>query len=262
MELAACVVIGFCVFMMGMSKGGFPIGAVAIPIMVLAWPGGAEPTKAVVGFALPLLCVMDVVSFAFYWKRVLWRRIWILVPGWILGIAVGSIFISSSGRGMEVPDYWLKFGIGVIGISFVIFQFVRRLILRRSGETRPGLRSGTAFGFASGVTSTMAHAAGPVADMYLLSQKLDKMNFAGTKVAFFMCLNFMKLLPFALLGRLNAENLALGAKMLPIIPFGVAAGYGLVRILKQKYYVGLIYFILFVTSILLSQGAIRTALSH
>ncbi len=253
------IAIVFCVFLMGMSKGGFPVGAVAIPIMVLAWPGEQEPTKAVVAFALPLLCVMDVVSLAFYRKHVLWRRILPLLPGWIAGIAVGSIFISSAGRGIDVPDRWLKFGIGVIGISFVLFQLVRGLILRNLEEARPGLKSGSIFGFAAGVTSTMAHAAGPIADMYLLRQKLDKMKFAATKVAFFLCLNLMKLAPFYFLGRFNAENLELGAKMLPVIPFGVAAGYGLVRILKQKHYIGVIYFILFATSVALVSGALSSS---
>jgi hypothetical protein len=30
--------IGLSLFMIGMSKGGFPVGAIALPILILVWP--------------------------------------------------------------------------------------------------------------------------------------------------------------------------------------------------------------------------------
>ena len=47
---------------------------------------------------------------------------------------------------------------------------------------------------------------------------------------------------------LEVGNLMLALWMVPVIPIGVGIGYGLVRILREKYYVGLIYGALIVTS--------------
>ena len=49
-------------------------------------------------------------------------------------------------------------------------------------------------------------------------------------------------------GRLEVGNLMLALWMVPVIPIGVGIGYWLVRILKEKHYVGLIYGALVVTS--------------
>ena len=107
------------------------------------------------------------------------------------------------------------------------------------------------FGFSAGVTSTLAHAAGPIAQMYLLPRRLPKMQFAATTAAFFFGLNLVKLVPFGALGRLTRDNLLLGACVLPLAPVGVAAGYLLVRAMNNRHYVIFIYVVLSLVSILL-----------
>ena len=74
--------------------------------------------------------------------------------------------------------------------------------------------------------------------------------------AFFWGLNLVKLVPFGILGRLTTGNLLLAAWMVPVIPLGVGTGYFLVRALKEKHYMGLIYGVLVVTSSLLIRRAI------
>ena len=103
-------------------------------------------------------------------------------------------------------------------------------------------------GVAAGVLSTISHSAGPAAVIYFVPQQLGKLPLAGTMVAFFWGLNLIKLVPFGMLGRLEAGNLMLALWMAPVIPVGVGVGYGLVRILHERHYVGLIYVALIVTS--------------
>lgn len=245
--------IGAIVFLMGMNKGGFPVGAIALPLLVLIWPGQAEPAKSAVAFMLPLLCVMDIIAVAFYRRHIAWRRLLPLFPGMLGGVLVASLlFVAKDGAVLSVPDRGIKLCIGLLGITFVFYRAFRRWILRRIGTTvEPDWQHGTAYGLAMGVTSTLAHAAGPIMQMYLLPQRLPKMMFAGTMVTFFLILNLVKVVPFALLGRLEISNLQLAARFLPIIPLGVAAGYGLVRIVRPTYYVALIHVVLFGTSCLL-----------
>ena len=69
-------------------------------------------------------------------------------------------------------------------------------------------------------------------------------------------LSLIKVVPFGMLGRLEAGNLMLALWMVPVIPLGVGIGYGLVRVLQEKHYVGLIYGALVVTSGMLIHRAL------
>ncbi len=64
-------------------------------------------------------------------------------------------------------------------------------------------------------------------------------------------MNMVKLLPFAYLGRITTESLALGGIMTPILPAGVFFGWWLTHKTQQKHYLFFIYITLFVTSIML-----------
>jgi len=245
--------IGLCVFLAGMNKGGIPVGAVALPVLILVWPNQVRAAKSVVGFMLPMLCVMDVFAISVYRRHVLWRHVRRLMPGALLGVALASLlFLSGNMALVELSDQWLKLCVGVIGVLFVAYQAARKWVLSHlpAGEESGWLRS-LLLGFGAGVTSTLAHAGGPMAQMYFLPQGLDKMNLAGTLVAFFFALNVAKLLPYWLFGMIDGESLALGAVMLPCIPLGVASGYVLVRKIRSQSYVAFIYVVLLLTSILL-----------
>lgn len=62
--------IGLSLFLLGMSKGGFPVGAIALPILILVWPTQAQAARESVGFMLPMLCLIDVVALTIYWRHV------------------------------------------------------------------------------------------------------------------------------------------------------------------------------------------------
>ena len=244
--------IGLSLFMIGMSKGGFPVGAIALPVLILVWPTQAQSARAAVGFMLPMLCVMDLVALSFYWRQVQWGRIIYLMPGTLLGVAVTSfLFVSDESVVIAVSDRALKIMIGLLGILFVVYFAAKKWILRHLHASQPNWTKGGVFGFGAGITSTLAHAAGPVIQMYLLPQHLEKKKFAGTSCAFFWMLNLIKLLPFALLGRIQPDNLKLGAALLPVIPLGVAFGWWLTHKTDQKHYTALIYIVLLMTSITL-----------
>lgn len=239
------------VFLMGMGKGGFPAGVIALPLLVLVWPAQSDAARAAVAFTLPLLCVMDAVAMCFYWKRVHWNRILPLLPGTLAGIAIASVLFlgDSTVAIVHVPDHALKLLIGLIGLSFVAYRAGRKWVVRRLDHaTAPGRRKSFAFGLGAGISSTLAHAAGPILQMYLLPQRLPKLGFAASNAAFFFVLNLVKLLPFAMMGRFRTADLLLGANLVPVIPFGVAVGYLFVRLMRPQHYVVFIYTILAVTS--------------
>ncbi len=244
--------IGLSILLLGMSKGGFPVGAIALPVIVLVWPDQAASARAAVAFMLPMLCVMDVFAVVFYRRQIEWRRIVPLFPGMLVGVALAAVlFVSPRNPLLAVSDRALKLLIGLIGITFTIYQFCRTRILARLEAHHPGRIMQSVFGFGAGLTSTLAHAAGPVLQMYLLPQHLPKLRFAGTTAAFFFVLNLVKVGPFWVLGRFSHDGLMLGVKLLPVIPLGVVIGYLLVRAVPQHVYRRFLYIVLGITSAIL-----------
>jgi hypothetical protein len=246
--------VALAVFLYALNKGGFPVSSIAVPLLVLFWPSSSEPAKTVVAFLLPLLVVMDAIGLVFYRKSIPWKRLLPLLPGAVAGIAVASIlFVSQKNSFIYLPDRWLQLFIGIVGVFFIVYQAFKRWFLKKTeGEgVMYGWGVSSIFGFGAGVVSTLSNSALPVAQMYLLPQKLEKMHLAGAVVGMFAVINAMKMVPFALLGRIETENLLLGIWMLPLIPLGVWLGHFLVRVTKPKHYVGFIYAVLGFTSILL-----------
>lgn len=243
--------IGLCVFLLGMGKGGVPVGAIALPLLLLVWPADApDVTRDAVGFMLPLLCAMDVVAVTVYRRHIDWSYVRGLLPGSLCGVALGSLLFVQR---VPIPEAVLKCGVGVIGILFVLYQVTSRLIARRVQQarftTRAGWRHGC--GAVAGFVSTLAHAAGPVARVYFLSAPLPKMPFAATFAAFFLVLNAVKMPPYIALDMIHLDNLKLAAATAPLIPLGVGTGYVITRYLPGRQYFGLIYVVLLVTSITL-----------
>lgn len=240
-------------FLLGMSKGGFPAGAIALPLLILVWPEPISAARSAVAFMLPLLCVMDLVAFAFYRRHIRWELLRPLFPAMLAGVALAAVlFVSDQRHLIAVSDRGLRILIGIVGISFCLYQLVQAQLYSHLLYTNSGSRRlHILFGFSAGILSTLAHAAGPVMQMYLLPKHLPKRQFAGAAAGFFLVLNAVKLIPFSAMGRFSRTDLLLGLRMLPLIPFGVAAGYGLVHWIPARIYRIVIYSALFVTSVTL-----------
>ncbi|MBT3380315.1 MAG: sulfite exporter TauE/SafE family protein [Lentisphaerae bacterium] len=251
--------LALCILMIGMHKGGFPVGGIALPLMILIWPNQASAARSSVSFMLPVLCVMDVVALGFYRRKIVWAAILPLIPGTLVGVAIGvTIFAGGDKALVSLSDQSLKLVIGCIGILFVGYRASRKWLMNRPREdSQPGIKRGTVFGAIAGLTSTLAHAGGPPIQMYLLPQRLDKLAFAGTTAAYFWGLNLLKVGPFCMMGRITADNLLLGVWMLPVMPLGVVLGYMAVRVVKQEHYTGLIYVVLLCTSMMLIVKAVH-----
>ena len=201
--------IGLVLLLSGMNKGGFPVGLIATPLLILIWPVQSHAARAAVGFMLPMLCLMDVIAMAIYRKNIEWPRLKYPWIGSLAGIALASLlFVADEAVLIAVSDRTLKICVGILGILHVSYVAARRLILRRLDRALlPAWGTGTLFGFSAGLTSTLAHAAAPVMQMYLLPQKLPKKRYVATNGACFLVINLIKLFPFAYLGRITKDSL-------------------------------------------------------
>ena len=250
------IAIGSIVLMMGMSRGGLPIAGVTLPLLIIFWPEEGQAARSAVAFMLPLMCFMDVIGIVLYRGKPDWSHIRKLLPATIGGVFIASLLFVAEG-GISFSDRTLKIVIGILGLVFTIWQIwgIRFFKSRQWGSESIHMRS-IFYGFSAGITSTIAHAAAPVMQMYFLPTGLKKTQFAATSVYFFFFLNAIKLLPFALLGRFSREQLIASVWILPVIPIGVLLGYLIVQVMRERYYIRFIYLSLFITSILLIYKAI------
>lgn len=243
---------GLSAMLVSAAKAGFggTIGVLSFPIMVYAYGGDA---MLAAGTTLPLLVATDVVAIAGWWGKWNGRAAWMMLPGAIAGIAAGAAVLwglrhlgGSGQAGSAVANAALMLIVGVISVGFVVLQVVQA-VRGRLIAFRPVAWQGAAAGAAAGVTSTLAHAAGPVATMYLLPQQMPKGSYVATTVLFFAIVNQVKLIPYIAFGLVNTTTLGAGLVLLPAVVVGAIAGLKLHGKVPQRQFTAVIYVLLALT---------------
>ncbi len=251
--------LGAMVFGMGKVGFGGGVGILAVPMMILAC--GGDSSKAV-GLMLPLLIAADYCAVAAWWRQWQWRSIAQLLPGVVVGIAAGAGVIAALKQigADEVTDAALKLLIGIIALGFVVLRALQWR-LHRTWTFRPVPWQAAAGGGLVGLTSTLAHAAGPVATMYLLSQRLGKRRFVATNVCLFWIVNQLKLVPYGLLGLIRTDTLTMGVWLIPGVVAGALLGRVLNRLLGERSFAGIIYALLSVAGVHMIVKGLQTLLA-
>ena len=162
-----------------------------------------------------------------------------LLPGSIAGIALGWATASL------VDDAAVGGIVGVIGASFAALTLLRPPA-PDAVPGRPGWTRGTGWGLITGYTSFVSHSGAPPYQIYVQPLRLGKETYAGTVTVYFAVVNAVKLIPYAALGQLGAQNLGKAAAMIPVAALSVGAGVWLVRRIPQR------AFYLFITWALLA----------
>jgi len=247
---------GTAVLLTGFSKGGFGggLGVISTPIMLTVLPA-----RAAVSFLLPLLIVCDIFTvrrFPREWDPPSFRM---LSGGTVLGLAIGLGLMVLFSHGRVDGEYWLRLIIGVASLLFCALKAWRWLGERRQVKQTlrppPGYAAGTGIGTVAGVTTMLAHAAGPVVDMFLLHRRLDRRAFVGTASRYYLVFNTVKIPLFILAGTLGGkaylswETAGWSLAFVPLCPLGVWAGTKLNRRLSGETFTRLIYLLLLVTGL-------------
>ena len=107
-------------FIIGLAKGGLggTLGALATPLMALVMPA-----DQVIGLLLPVLMLADVFAVALHWRRWNSKLVWLLIPGSIVGVTIGTFFITNA------PTRTLQIALGVIVLLFAIYRIFEKRIL-------------------------------------------------------------------------------------------------------------------------------------
>jgi uncharacterized protein len=226
------------VFIIAFTKGAFGGGfaSIGIPLLSLVM----DPLSAGALLA-PLFVVMDLFALRNFTSAT-WSKpdLTALVPGLLVGVGVGYLALR-----LLDPNA-VSIVMALITLTFV------GLWLRSGGTAIVQPRSatkGAVAGMASGITTMVAHAGGPPLAMYLLPRGLPKQIYAGTTNLVFTVANAVKVVPWLLLVRPSSSLWTLMVLCLPVVPFGVWAGWKLHQRLDQRQMYRACYALLIVTAL-------------
>ncbi len=201
------------VLLSGISKTGIPglFGGMAVPLLSLV----ISPLQAA-AIMLPVLCCIDLFGLRAF--RGVYDRpnMPILLTGLGLGIVAGALIF-----GLVRQDL-LRLIIGAIAVSFSLNNLFGWA--KNRPPTRTSWPRGVFWSTVSGITSFLAHAGAAPIMVYMLPLRLDTRIYVGTTVWFFFASNYAKIIPYALLGQLDAANLYTALLLLPLVPIGVKLG--------------------------------------
>lgn len=222
----------------GISKGGFGSGAAfaATPLLALV----IDPAVAI-GLLLPLLMLMDISALRPYWRQWNTRDALRLTIGALPGVALATVFFA-----MANADH-LRLILGALSLAFVVYQLARAGGLVTPRDRPYGTAVGLFAGLIAGFTSFIAHAGGPPAAIYMLSQGLSKTTYQATSVIVFWAINIFKVVPYAFAGLFTADVLIADLYLAPFAILGVWLGVVAHRAISERLFFVITYVLLTIT---------------
>lgn len=208
----------FCAFAIGVAKTGVPgFGILVVPLMVIAI-GDARQSA---GWLLPILCTADAFALYFWRRHSAANRLFALAPWVIAGMVAGAAALS-------LPEKTVRPVVGVI----VLLMVAAHLWRRWRSDSMPA--AGAPYGIAAGFSTTVANAAGPVMNLYLLSKKLPKEEFIATGAWFFFIINLSKIPIYAWHRLFSRQSLIFDLLMIPAVMAGAMTGRWLLVKIPQR----------------------------
>jgi len=215
------IIAALCI---GLSKSGL-VGVSMINVLLMA---EVMPARESTGTVLPLLICGDVFAVLVFQKHAHWRQIGRVLPPALAGIVAGYFLMQI------IPAEIFRPVIGWIILILSMLQFWRKRNPERFNHIPHTAWFAWTMGGASGVTTMMANAAGPVMTIYLLAVSLPKMEFIGTAAWFFLIINLVKVPFSAHLGLINGHSLTLDLALVPVVAVGIWMGNRLIKVLSQE----------------------------
>jgi uncharacterized membrane protein YfcA len=177
----------------------------------------------------------------------------IMLPASIVGIVIGALLFRAL-----TPSH-IRLIVGLIAVGFTLRYWLGSAGRSSAARPRSWIRGGF-WSATAGFTSFVSHAGGPPVGVYLLPQRLDKTVYQATTVIFFITVNYVKLVPYTLLGQFSPVNLGTSLVLLPLAFVGMVLGIRLHHRVPEKRFFQVCYLFLFVTGLKLLYDGIRPLL--
>ncbi len=224
LSAADWLVIGLCSFMIGITKTGVP----GFSILVVPLMAAVLPARASVGVLLGILILADLFAAIYYRRHAQWSHILRLLPATLVGIIIGYFGLK------VVSDEQLKPIIGAVVLLILAIRYWQNRSSTEDESVPTQWWFIVGMGLLAGITTMMANAAGPIMIIYLLSMRLRKTEFIGTRAWFFFIINWTKVPFSANLALMTVESVKLDLIMLPCIAVGAITGILVLKRIPQK----------------------------
>jgi hypothetical protein len=245
-------IVFFAVFLIGVTKSGFGsgVGLMIVPMVAISLghiPG--RRSEMALGLLLPLLIVGDLVAVWQYFRlftaetpvrKIIGR----LAPGTAVGVIVGGYILWAVHKQANLVGALIRIEIGVESLLLVGLHWWRMWRGVQHHLMPEPARSNVTGGFAA-ISSTLAHAAGPIVAMYLLPLKLDRQLYVGVSALYFFFLNTAKLPAYYFSGQFDHTEFSFTLRFLPLVLAGALFGRWLNRRLNDKVFINVVYFVTF-----------------
>ena len=215
--------------LIGIAKTGVPgFGILAVPIMVLA----VGDARHAAGWLLPLLCVADLAAIAAYRRHTQGRRLAQLAPWVLAGMGVGAVTLAA-------PERSLRLLVAAIVIVMIGLRWLRARGAAGPDVVPPAQAAddrwwqAAGYGASAGFATTVANAAGPVMNLYLLARRLPKHELVATGAWFFFAVNLAKLPIYAGHALIDRRSLTFDLALVPAVLVGALAGRVLLARIPQ-----------------------------
>lgn len=192
------------------------------------------PPKFGIGLLAPLMLVMSGTGVRQYWKQWENNHILVLLPSSLAGIWLGTYLLT------EIPPQIVRTTVGGLAIFFGTIQLFIIARPEWRNRLRPSTWQGVGFGFASGITSALAHTGGIVFSFYLLPHSRTKEIFVGTTVFLFFTSGLIKMGTYIYYDILTLPILLLSLPLIPFLIIGSVAGKWLNKRIPNRLFMRLI----------------------
>jgi hypothetical protein len=204
----------------------------------------ARGSEEALGFMLPLLVAGDIFAVWQYRRLFSLEGIKLLLPGTALGVILGGVLLRLFYRQTRIVGALILIVVGVECIALVLLHWWLSWRGERSHLLREPWRSSLT-GTYAGISSTLAHAAGPIITMYLLPLRLDRRIFVGTCAVYFFALNTAKLPAYHFAGQFEKVKITFSLQFLPLVLAGALFGLWINRRLSDRVFSKVIYVLTF-----------------
>jgi len=199
------------------------MGMLTIPIFA-----GIFGSKPSTGFLLPLLLFADSIAVFHYKQHTQWKYLLKLSPWVIAGVLI-AVWV-----GTIIDHQGFKILLGAIILSGVALMIWKDLFSTRKNLIDSKLFSSST-GILGGFTSMIGNAAGPIMSLYLISAKLPKNQFIGTRAWFFFAVNIVKIpLHVFIWETITWESFKANVVLSPCIIIGMLIGFQILKRIPEQ----------------------------
>jgi uncharacterized protein len=242
------LLVCFAMLLIGVTKSGFGsgVGLMIVPLTTIGM-AHADPThgsQATLGLMLPLLVIGDLLAVWQYRRLFSMDIVKHLMPGTLVGVVLGGLMLWWFHSYASMVGALMRIEIGLESIIMVAIWWWRNVRGMQKNLMPEPWRSHVTGSFAA-VSSTLAHAAGPVISMYLLPLKLNRQLYVGTCAIYFFILNTAKLPAYYLANQFQYARLGFTMKFLPLVVVGAVLGLWLNHHIDEKLFVKIVYLVTF-----------------